>query len=167
MPGVVWEAWGEPDAATQRINFVSSYVETMLGYSVEEWVSTPNFWLQIIHPDDKERAANEAAAAFASTKSIDTIQFRWMAKDGSALWVESTSTVIKDDEGQPVGVRGVTTDISERKRTEEALAKSEERYRALVESLRAMIYYVDADPPYSPRYLNSNIEALGYSTDEW
>ena len=167
VPGVVWEAWVEPDAATQRINFVSSYVETMLGYSVEEWVSTPNFWLQIIHPDDKERAANEAAAAFASTKSIDTIQFRWMAKDGSALWVESTSTVIKDDEGQPVGVRGVTTDISERKRTEEALAKSEERYRALVESLPAMIYYVDADPPYSPMYLNSNIEALGYSTDEW
>ena len=33
VPGVVWEAWGEPDAASQRIDFVSDYVETMLGYA--------------------------------------------------------------------------------------------------------------------------------------
>src|ERR671939_694185 len=55
VPGVVWEAWGEPDAATQRIDFVSDHVETMLGYRVQEWLSSPNFWLSIVHPDDKER----------------------------------------------------------------------------------------------------------------
>src|SRR4029453_12604398 len=49
-PGVVWEAWGEPDAATQRIGFVSNHVEKMLGYSEAEWLSTPNFWLSIVHP---------------------------------------------------------------------------------------------------------------------
>ncbi|HKP45385.1 MAG TPA: MASE1 domain-containing protein, partial [Pyrinomonadaceae bacterium] len=42
VPGVVWEAWGEPNDTTQRINFVSDYVEEMLGYSQEEWLSTPN-----------------------------------------------------------------------------------------------------------------------------
>src|SRR6185503_5351639 len=65
VPGVVWEAWGKPDAASQRIDFVSSHVEKMLGYSQQEWLSTPNFWLTIVHPDDKERAAREAAAIFA------------------------------------------------------------------------------------------------------
>ena len=49
VPGIVWEAWGEPDAPTQRIDFVSDYVEAMLGYSVEEWLRTPNFWLSIVH----------------------------------------------------------------------------------------------------------------------
>ncbi|HZG53988.1 MAG TPA: PAS domain S-box protein, partial [Pyrinomonadaceae bacterium] len=49
VPGVVWEAWGEPDESNQRINFVSDYVETMLGYTVEEWLATPNFWLSIVH----------------------------------------------------------------------------------------------------------------------
>src|SRR5205085_3970955 len=39
VPGVVWEAWGAPDRATQRIDFVSGYVETMLGYSVQEWLA--------------------------------------------------------------------------------------------------------------------------------
>ena len=50
VPGVVWEAWGVPDAAGQRIDFVSNYVETLLGYSQEEWLETPNFWLTIRAP---------------------------------------------------------------------------------------------------------------------
>jgi two-component system cell cycle sensor histidine kinase/response regulator CckA len=134
VPGVVWEAWGQPDAATQRMNFVSDYVETMLGYRVEEWLSTPNFWLTIVHPDDKEHTGRAAAAAFASGKSTSTLEFRWIAKDGSAPWVESTSAVIKDDQGRPVGIRGVTIDITERKRAEEALRESEERYKGLIDS---------------------------------
>jgi len=36
IPGVVWEAFGQPDHHQQRIDFVSPYVETMLGYSVDE-----------------------------------------------------------------------------------------------------------------------------------
>src|SRR5262249_45308674 len=50
VPGVVWEAWGQPDSATQRIDFVSEHVQKMLGYSVDEWLATPNFWLSIVHP---------------------------------------------------------------------------------------------------------------------
>src|SRR5207248_115643 len=88
VPGVVWEAWGQPDAATQRTDFVSDYVETLLGYSVEEWLATPNFWLTIVHPDDKERIARESAAIFASGAGGSN-QFRWMTKDERAVWVES------------------------------------------------------------------------------
>jgi len=65
IPGVVWEAYGQPDAAHQRIDFISPAVETMLGYSVQEWLGTPNFWLSIVHPDDRARAAARAADAFA------------------------------------------------------------------------------------------------------
>ncbi len=129
VPGVVWEAWGEPDAANQRINFVSDYVETMLGYSVEEWLSTPNFWLSIVHPDDREQTAQAAAADFASRTSDGTLEFRWVAKDGRILWVQSHTATIIDDEGQPVGSRGVTIDITERKRVEEALQASEDQLR--------------------------------------
>src|SRR5262249_31602506 len=43
VPGVVWEAWGEPDATSQHIDFVSNHVEKMLGYSESEWLSKPNF----------------------------------------------------------------------------------------------------------------------------
>ena len=110
VPGVVWEAWGKPDAANQRIDFVSSHVEKMLGYSEEEWLSTPNFWLSIVHPDDKERAAAEATAIFESGKG-GASRFRWMHKDGHEVWVEAQSIVVNDETG-PVGMRGVTMDIT-------------------------------------------------------
>src|SRR6185437_2116437 len=110
IPGVVWEAWGKPDAQNQRINFVSDHVEKMLGYSAEEWLSTPNFWLSIVHPEDKERAAAEAAAIFASGKGGSS-RFRWMHKDGREVWVEAQSIVVCDEHG-PAGMRGVTMDIT-------------------------------------------------------
>jgi PAS domain S-box-containing protein len=110
VPGVVWEAWGKPDTAHQRIDFVSSHVEKMLGYSVEEWLATPNFWLSVVHPDDKERAAQEAAAIFASGKG-GTSRFRWLHRDGREVWVEAQSIVVCDESG-PIGMRGVTIDIT-------------------------------------------------------
>ena len=61
IPGVVWEAWGEPDSERQRVDYVSDYVQQMLGYTPKEWTSTPNFWLQIVPPEDREAAAACAA----------------------------------------------------------------------------------------------------------
>jgi PAS domain S-box-containing protein len=119
VPGVVWEAWGKPDQASQRIDFVSEHVEKMLGYGTEQWLSTPNFWLSIVHPDDAERAAQEAAAIFASGKG-GTSRFRWVGKDGRTIWVEAQSVVMCDDSENPIGMRGVTMDITERKRAEDA-----------------------------------------------
>lgn len=135
VPGVVWEAWGEPEAETQRIDFVSSYVEKMLGYSVEEWLSTPNFWRTIVHRDDREAAGREAARTFASgTKGVN--RFRWITKDGRELWVESQSVVVADEQGEPIGMRGVTMDITASVRAQEEraqLLQSERDARAQAE----------------------------------
>src|SRR5688572_28688102 len=132
VPGVVWEAWGKPDAATQRIDFVSDYVQSLLGYTVEDWLSVPNFWLSVVHPEDRERAAREAAANFSANQR-GTMEFRWVSKDGAPLWVESHYVVISGDDGRPLGMRGVTTDITERHQAEANLRESEERYRQLFE----------------------------------
>ncbi len=123
VPGVVWEAWGQPDAANQRIDFVSNHVEEMLGYTIDEWLSTPNFWLSIVHPDDKERAAAEAAAIFGSGENGES-QFRWVAKNGRVVDVSAYSAVIKDQSGTPLGMRGVTIDVSATKRAEERFASA-------------------------------------------
>jgi len=117
VPGVVWEAWGTPDGARQQINFVSGYVEKMLGYSTEEWLSTPNFWLSIVHPHDRMGAAERATQTFLGL-SDGSNQFRWVRKDGEILHVEAHSSVIFDSEGKPAGMRGVTIDISSRRAAE-------------------------------------------------
>lgn len=128
LPGVVWEFWGKPDIATNQFNFVSDYVEKMLGYTVEEFFSTPNFRFQIIHPDDLERIVQETTALYEKAES-GTQEFRIIAKDGRTVWVEMNFIVITDENGNPVGMRGFTTDITERKYTEEALRKSEVQFR--------------------------------------
>jgi len=133
VPGLVWEAWGKPDAANQQIDFVSDYVETMLGYSVEDWISTPNFWLKIVHPDDQAHAAQVANATFESG-SAGVNQFRWVRRDGQVIWVETFSAPVLDSGGQPIGMRGVTLDITDRKRAETALRESEERFRSLFDN---------------------------------
>jgi len=121
VPGVVWEAWGEPDDSAQRINFVSDYVEQMLGYTVGEWLSTPNFWLSIVHAEDRERAARESKAKFATGGGVS--EFRWVAKDGREIPVEAHSIVVRDEAGQPVGMRGVTMDITRRRQSEAELLR--------------------------------------------
>jgi PAS domain S-box-containing protein len=121
IPGVVWEAWGEPDSSQQRIDYVSDYVETMLGYKPEEWTTTPTFWLQIVHPDDREEAGARAAELFARGGAGEN-EFRWMTKDGRTLWVAARSSTIADEHGNPIGMRGVTFDITPRKEVEQRLA---------------------------------------------
>ncbi|MEX0683800.1 MAG: PAS domain-containing protein [Dehalococcoidia bacterium] len=120
VPGVVWESFGEPGKGEQPIDFVSQHVEKMLGYSVEEWLSTPNLGLSIIHPDDRDRAAAETAAIFESGGSGRS-EFRMIAKDGTPVWVEAQSTVVRNADGKPIGMRGVTMDITERRLADDRL----------------------------------------------
>ena len=56
MPGVVWEMHGRPETAL-RLTFISEYAERILGYSVGEWTETPNFWMTVVHPEDRSRVS--------------------------------------------------------------------------------------------------------------
>jgi PAS domain S-box-containing protein len=147
VPGGVWEAKIQPDGVTQQTTFVSAHIEDMLGYTVDEWLSTPNFWLTVVHPDDRAAAEATAGKIFANAGS-GRQEFRYLTKDGRTVWAESTYVVIREDDDQPVGLRGVTIDISERRRAEDALRESEERYRDLVENAYDIIYSHDLEGNY-------------------
>jgi PAS domain S-box-containing protein len=110
VPGIVWEAWGKPGTSSRRVDFVSSHIEKMVGYTPEEWLATPDLWQSIVHPDDRERAAAESAAIFASGKGGSS-RFRLLHRDGHEVWVEVSSIVVCDESG-PIGMRGVTMDIT-------------------------------------------------------
>ncbi len=157
VPGVVWEASGTSGSNAQRINFVSQYVETMLGYSVDEWLSTPNFWLKCVYGEDKQKAAEESAAIFKSGGK-GTSRFRWVSKSGKIFWVESQSSVIKDKQGKPIGTRGVTMDISERmeleRRKDELISIASHELKTPVTTLKSFTQILQ-------QYLNNN-EKAGY-----
>src|SRR5205823_5581815 len=88
VPGIVWEAWGRPDAEDQRTTFISDYVETLVGYSVAEWQAMPCFWLSIVDREDRETVKTTAAEQFSSGNG-GRMEFRWLHKDGRRVWVDA------------------------------------------------------------------------------
>jgi PAS domain S-box-containing protein len=152
IPGVVWEARVEPNALEPRVIFISDYIETLLGYRVDEWLSKPNLWSEVIHPDDRETALLRAQEAFEAGGAPRTNQFRWMRKDGRPVWVEAHAVAICDANGTPLGLRGVTFDITHRKQAEDALRASEERFSMFMKHLPGAAWVKDVHGRYA--YVN-------------
>jgi PAS domain S-box-containing protein len=127
LDGIVWEA----DAQTFAFSFVSPQAERLLGYPLTRWTTEPTFWKDHIHPDDREWATSFCIDATRAKRPHD-FEYRMLAADGRIVWLHDVVTVVVEND-QPVQLRGVMLEITERKRAEEALKESEERYRVLVE----------------------------------
>lgn len=147
VPGIVWESRLGPNETSRKDQFVSEYVETMLGYSVEEWLSTPGFWLLIVPEEDREKALRDSDEVFVSGRK-GVSQFRWLTKDGRVLWVEALLAPIRDETGKTVGLRGVTIDITDRKLAEESLKQSEERNQAILRAIPDLMFLQTGDGVY-------------------
>ncbi len=123
VPGVVWEAYGEPGTPDAKLSFLSKYIEKLLGYSVDEWKRDPYFWQNVMHPDDAENVIKNARQQYKDNKAM-TDRFRWIAKDGSVVWMEAQTNCICDSEGNVIGLRGVNIDITEQMKFEQELSAS-------------------------------------------
>lgn len=135
VPGVVWETRLDPINQQHVTTFVSPQTEKMLGYSPQEWLTTPNLCLQLIHDEDRERVVAEVEQIIAgATEGL--IQFRWIAKDKHILWVRAQLAVVIDEAGRTIGMRGVTIDMTEQQLAEAGRRQSEEKNLAILQELQ-------------------------------
>ena len=104
----------------------------MLGYTAEEYAKLKMFG--VTHPDDLEVSQQWLKRIVSGEIEKYKIEKRYIRKDGSVFWGESSVSVIKDKNNNITSTVGIVTDISERKITEESLRESEEKYRNLVEN---------------------------------
>ncbi len=129
VDAIVWEA----RADTHDLTFVSQRAEIVLGYPVDRWLRERGFWINHVHPDDREAVATLSSRAVAAGEDHE-FEYRAPASDGREVWLRSIVHVVKDAADQPSLLRGLTVDITERRRAEEALRESEARLRAIAEA---------------------------------
>ena len=108
--------------------FMSPQIVDLVGYTSEEWVADSAFFARVLHPEDRERVLADFAAMHETGEPLEC-EYRLLARDGGVVWIHDAAVVVRDDAGAPRYAQGYMIDISERKRAEEALRRSQETLR--------------------------------------
>jgi PAS domain S-box-containing protein len=119
LDAIFWEA----DVETFEFTYVSPRAEPLLGYPMERWLHEPGFWVNILHPEDRDWVVESCTKATQEGRDND-FQYRAIAADGRVVWLRDMVYVEKDESGRPKLIRGVMLDITEQKQVEEALRES-------------------------------------------
>ena len=115
--------------------WISKNVYQQLGYTIEDFLSDPDFWINHLHHEDREQVL--AGLRDVLKKEYWMHEYRFLHKDGTYRWMHDEVRVARDDYGKPVEMIGSWYDVTERKQTEEELRKYRERLEELVEERTA------------------------------
>lgn len=126
------------------------------GYTEEDFVADPYLWLHMVVAEDRA-CVIEHIMKILSGKDIQPFEHRIMRKDGEIRWICDTTILHMDAQGQLESYVGIIKDITEKKRAELELHKSEEKYRLLASTADALAV-LDRDCRYI--YVNDNYTAL-------
>jgi PAS domain S-box-containing protein len=115
LDAIVWEA----DAETWQFTFVSQWAKTLLGYPLERWLQEPTFWIDLIHPEDREQTVRTCKTAVSAQHDV-RVEYRVLASDGRVVWLLLVAHLRQRDE-DPAQAYGLMFDITESQRTKATL----------------------------------------------
>lgn len=147
--------------ADHKTTFVNARMAAMLGYAEEEMIGrvVEEFMFEEDLPAQRERMAarHEGKAA--------RYEHRFRRKDAGEVWTLVSATPLKSSQGRFEGSFAVFADITERKRAEKALRRSEERFKAILDGAAAMVAVADTGGRWV--HVNQHMaDLLGYSVAE-
>jgi PAS domain S-box-containing protein len=153
------------DIATERYTYASPSVEHLLGYDAEEALKMKIS--DVLTPESYRRQYEAMFTAVSNRQPVsEVLQLEAVHKDGHIVPIEVAASFIFDDNGKPVEIVGVARDITERRKADEALRNSEERFRNLFEFASEGILIADIETR-KEIYANPAIcKMLGYSQEE-
>jgi PAS domain S-box-containing protein len=127
-PVILWEMGESPD----RLSFISSHAESVLGYPCDSWYQD-GAWVARIHPMDRERALASATLA-AQGAGSGAFEFRMLTADGRTAWL--CGMVLGNDgrNGDRPGIAGLWIDLTRQKAIQCELAENVQRFRDFAEA---------------------------------
>ena len=149
VPAIVYTAGLGPDAPW---DYVSPQIETLLGYTPEEWAGRRELWWDALHPDDRDAALADEEGSARPGGELRS-EYRLRRRDGSWVWVRDEATVIENEHGE-LRFHGVLLDITERKRAEAEVRAKNAQLQAIIDNSPLMIWAKDSEF----RYLFANLE---------
>ena len=97
---------------------VSPQVETILGYTQEEWMGEASLWIDRIHPDDRERVVTACHLANEAKEPFNE-EYRIIARDGRIVWIRDRAMLVQGSHGEPLCWQGVMLDITPQEQPEQ------------------------------------------------
>jgi PAS domain S-box-containing protein len=144
LPGIAYLWDVRQDDGSRSFDYMSPRVEEVLGFSPEGWDASAR-----IHPHDQARVA-DASTRSARTGEPFLMEYRFLSKDGSVVWVLDHATLIaRSDEGDPSTFQGVMLDITAQRDAESKAEEAEDRFRTLTERGPVVMYSFELE--YSER----------------
>ena len=140
-------AWWEMDIATGNVTFAKRKVE-MLGFSPENFTHYSDF-TTLVHPQDYERIMNAMRGHFEGVFDHYEVEYRIMTKSGEYIWFYDYGSVVKkDSNGAPLICTGFVYDITDKKRAEERLLKSENMLQMVLDNFPGVVFWKDRQSNY-------------------
>jgi PAS domain S-box-containing protein len=138
---------------------------TITGYSPEEFTANTFLWINMVFEDDRVFVLRHVAGII-SGKDTAPFEHRIVRKDGVVRWVRNTPVCQYDSAGKLVAYDGLIQDVTDRKQAEEALQKSEEKYRLIADFTYDWEEWMGPDRQYI--YVSPACERItGYSNEEF
>jgi len=97
--------------------YASPQIETLLGYTADEWLADPKLWSKTLHPDDRQDVLKRTGHADQINAPFN-MEYRMITRDGRVVWVHDQVTLVHDSKGQPIYWQGIMLDVTERRQME-------------------------------------------------
>ncbi|MEJ8842520.1 PAS domain S-box protein [Lacibacter sp. H375] len=117
--------------------------QKLYGLTLENEIPDFEAWKMHLHPDDRGWVIKSLDDALASTENTWITEYRFIKSSGEIVTVYDRTYIVRNADGKPVRMMGSMMDITERKKAEDALLQSEEKYRTLVEQATDGIFIAD------------------------
>lgn len=148
-----------------ELHYLSPAFERIWGRSVASLQADPHQWISFILPEDRERVEGAFAELKGNTRSLE-IEYRITRPDGEIRWVHVRGFQVRNAADELIRHAGIVTDITDRKKAEARLARTEELYRQAITAAEAVPYASDYRTK-TYRFMGAGIEQLiGYAPHE-